>query len=62
MKKIQDIIHVDKRNLDAFRCLPKSLDYVEDSEGAGVLCGLCSNVLIITLSFLCTLRQQGFIS
>lgn len=37
-----DVTHVDKRNLDAFRCLPKSLDYVEDSEG------MCSNVLIIT--------------
>lgn len=44
-----DIIHVDKRNLDAFGCLPKSLDYVEDSEGTGVLCSLCSSVLIINL-------------
>lgn len=48
-----DIVHVDKRNLDAFRYLTTSLDYVEDSVGIGILCPrstvteVC--VLIITL-------------
>lgn len=48
-----DIVHVDKRNLDAFRCLTTSLDYVEDSVGIGILCPHSTvtavYVLIITL-------------